>query len=149
MGDYIESLMQSAKPISSILKDLQTGKLQRQDVFAHFKSQYRPIVAARVKAFQLGDLFIAQRATLGDWLQMRGRQTDLNTWLDVRAEVDMAQMKLDEVRPLHEFYCARVESPGPTERKKLLEVEGSAEFNKYRERWGLRNAREGWSEWRP
>lgn len=85
VGAYIRGLMETEKPISTVLRDLKSGKLKHTDVYKYFEKTHRPIVAGMVSKFQAGNLFAAQRQNLGDWLAGKDYPRDNQVWLDLRA----------------------------------------------------------------
>lgn len=142
--EFIESAMRSDKPISSVLEALKSGALKHEEVFNHFKQEYTPVVQRALAAFGRGELFAAQKETWQEFVAGKNVQADKQAWLKFAADVDMAQMKLEQVSPICDFAYARVMSPTMSDRKELLEAEGSGAYEMARERWASTNQREGW-----
>lgn len=141
MTMYIAGLLGNDKPISSVLKDLASGKLVEADVFNYFAAQYRPVVMRKMRAFADGRLFASQRHNWSRWLEGASRD-DVQAWLDFQSDCWMAQEAVP--RDVSAFVFARVLSPPFSDRKRIAECSGP-EHDRARDMWARTNTREGWT----
>jgi hypothetical protein len=124
--------------VLGLLKDLASGKVKHEDVFAHYKRKHMPTLNAQVEAFGQGRLFAAQTQDFTTWLRGDGWRKDYQVGLDFLATQDLCRVK---VAAVIDFWHKMVQ-PSPGARKHMAERAGGED--ELSRQWGMRTVKEGW-----